>query len=330
MDNMGNFNIMDFFGNLFITLITIISPLVLKRFNPSSGRYFVNKKNNFFKKYWLLYKKLYWEGDQTVDYVRCVLVFVQIFLCLFCTPVFIGIVVSMLSDFFINNFDVYIIDKITYMIEIFLIKAIVLLFILIEMAAAVTSSDKWKTLFTKCCVCGVKFFCNMGVIAILYLVDKKAVSLSVNYTIFYFFLFYLIVSFLFVFYLANPYDTETTMKVYFNEDYLKHISGIKKCFYTTINEKINFYEAISYDKEEITLKLQTKCNYSKVGKYPIIFTVISKNNPKKKTEFTSFIYVKKRKVKRSSTNISCYLDLTVCVATFALPIILLLVVFYLK
>lgn len=298
-------------------IISVAVPISVQFLNHKINEHFANKKSSSFKEGWLLCKRLYWEGDQTVNQAGGVQTITQKLLFLFCIPAIIGIVLSLFGNLLF--FDEALLSQITYMVGGYLIRIIALLFVFIDLLGTLTTPKKWYLRIAKWGMAIIHIFCN---IAVVYLVDSIGngnTLQATNYAIIYFFSVYICLSGFLAFYLVNPFDIETSAKVYFNEDYLKYISGIKKCFYTSVDQKINFYEAIPYDKEKVILKLQTKCDYSKAGKYPVTFTVISKNNPERKTEFTSLIDVKELRESKSISELSKYLSRWLFAVTILLP-----------
>lgn len=321
-------NFIEIIGSIVVAIIPAIVTYFLQQYNYEINKYFVRKKSNFFRDGWLLYKRLYWEGDQTVDYATFVKGVTVKILLLFFGSVYISVLSSVLSDLLFYNFGKNVINKIGYMVTIFLMKVVVLLFMAIDIFGISMNSNEWRTRFGNRCLSIVKLFCDLS---ILYIIENDYGTSLTEMTLLVMlpFYIYIFVSGYSIFCSAQPYDTETIMKVYYNKGYLKNMSGIKKCFHTVVDKQINFFEAIIYDKEQLTLKFQTECDYSKAGEYSIVFTVIPKENPKKTIDFTSSIVVEER-VKRNIdiSKISKHLNMKIYVVTFALAVVL-LVTFYL-
>ena len=100
-------NFIEIIGSIVVAIIPAIVTYFLQQYNYEINKYFVRKKSNFFRDGWLLYKRLYWEGDQTVDYATFVKGVTVKILLLFLGSVYISVLSSVLSDLLFYNFAIY-------------------------------------------------------------------------------------------------------------------------------------------------------------------------------------------------------------------------------
>ncbi len=270
-----------------------------------------NKVLVMLKKEWSVYKRLYWIGDQTADYVDfIIMIFIIISIPLFAI-IFIYSFYSLVTDLILIDFNNIAFDKGFYILEIYLIRIILAIFLLISAQGLLVANGTYKEkgYILKLILWLGKFIVvlfSLGLIGSMInsldIASKQIMSpkedlgitgnnISSSFIFFIRFFFEYVV----VFFLANPFDIKTAFKVHNNMSYLKYVSNIPKRFYATKGKEFNFHEIVCYDREKVELNVRTAYSYINSRNYCIIFTIVSKTNPKRKVELSSIVFVEKEK-----------------------------------
>ena len=74
-----------------------------------------------------------------------------------------------------------------------------------------------------------------------------------------------------------------------------NIKWVSQKEYYYIFKEFNFHEIVCYDREKVELNVRTAYSYINSRNYCIIFTIVSKTNPKRKVELSSIVFVEKEK-----------------------------------